>query len=402
MTSQCLPCSILGCLYCRNDFRSSNINSVRCDQCLFGYTLYNHTCYLCPNGFFLDIVSQNCSACMANCQFCLGATTCTQCMPNFYYNTATAACANLTVFLVSPVLTSANVFEVLNRSLPLSSTYIVNNQKLLVTSCADTSNGFSCYCPSGTTNIYTSLCQVIPTSLTTVVLDPLALFSTNSTSLDKATFFTVHLRTLQLLSELPTFAFDYAPAANELISKDQLATYLQIKTNYIRNHPTLQSAQITLIASLVLTSMLNVLDPYTATVLAGPGYYFKYSPTAMETDDSSVVSTTHTAGTQTVVLLLYSSTQVTTNIIPTVYIFQNTSASSKVTLTIKKVNFLTSSQQYQIYFNGALQTISPSKDNNGYLTILNVPTSTVTLTSSVTILAANSTAVSDLYASQRI
>jgi hypothetical protein len=103
--------------------------------------------------------------------------------------------------------------------MPLSSTYIINNQKLLVTSCAFTSNGYSCYCPTGTTNTYTSLCQVIASSLLTATLDSLALFSTNSTLLTKATFFTTYRRTLQLLSELPQFSFDYAPAdANELIS----------------------------------------------------------------------------------------------------------------------------------------------------------------------------------------
>jgi len=140
-------------------------------------------------------------------------------MSGYYYDTTAGTCSNLTTFLVTPTLSSSNVFEVLNRSMPLSSTYIVNNQKLLVTSCADTSNGYSCYCPTGTTNTYTSLCQTIPTSLLTATLDPLTLFGTNSTSLTKTTFFTSNLRTMQLLSELPLFSFEYAPAdSNELIS----------------------------------------------------------------------------------------------------------------------------------------------------------------------------------------
>jgi len=140
--------------------------------------------------------------------------------------------------------------------------------------------------------------------------------------------------------------------------------------------------------------MGNVLDPYTATVLAGPGYYFKYAPAAVETDDTTVVSTTHIAGTQTMVLLLYSSTQSATSIIPSAFVYQNTTSSSTTTLTIKKVNFLTSNQQYEVYFNGTLQPSTPSADINGYLTLTSVPTSTSSAVYPIIVLAGTSTAVS--------
>ena len=55
--AQCLPCSILGCLTCRNAFADDGTGQVLCDQCLFGYSLYNHSCYLCADGYFLNITS---------------------------------------------------------------------------------------------------------------------------------------------------------------------------------------------------------------------------------------------------------------------------------------------------------------------------------------------------------
>jgi hypothetical protein len=140
--------------------------------------------------------------------------------------------------------------------------------------------------------------------------------------------------------------------------------------------------------------MGNVLNPYTATVLAGPGYYFKYSPAGMGTDDSSVVSTTHTAGTQTMVLLLYNSTQSASSIIPSAFVYQNTTATTTTTLTIKKVNFLTSNQQYEVYYNGTLQNSAPTSDTNGYLTLASVPTSNASAVYPITVLAVTSTAAS--------
>ena len=107
----------------------------------------------------------------------------------------------------------------LNRSLPGSSTFIINDQKLLVTYCTDSSNGYVCYCPVNSSVTYTSLCQIIDTGLTTAALDPSLLFNNQTnTSLDKTTFVS-NLRTIQLLSELPLFNFDYTPAAiTELLS----------------------------------------------------------------------------------------------------------------------------------------------------------------------------------------
>ena len=76
-----------------------------------------------------------------------------------------------------------------------------------------------------------------------------------------------------------------------------------------------------ILADFAMTRMNNVFDPYTATVLAGPGYYFKYTPAYMETDDTTVVQTTFTSGIQSVVLLFFSNTNSATDITPTIYIY---------------------------------------------------------------------------------
>ena len=111
--------------------------------------------------------------------------------------------------------------------------------------------------------------------------------------------------------------------------------------------------------------MNNVLDPYSSTVLAGPGYYFKYSPATMQTDDTSVVTTTFTTGVQSAVFLFFSNTFAATDITPTIYIFEDsTSTNTVTTVTIKKINFLGSNQAYQVSLNGVVTTtVSISTDS---------------------------------------
>jgi hypothetical protein len=157
--SQCLPCSILGCFSCRNAFTEDGTGQVLCDSCLFGYKLYNHSCYLCAEGYYLNITTLQCDACLLNCQYCPDSpATCLQCLPGYYYNSTGGSCENLTLFLWAPALAESNTFEVLNKSMPFSSRYIVNDQILLVSSCAGDSNGYTCYCTSSATVTYSSLC----------------------------------------------------------------------------------------------------------------------------------------------------------------------------------------------------------------------------------------------------
>jgi hypothetical protein len=245
-----------------------------------------------------------------------------------------------------------------------------------VSSCTGDSNGYACYCSSSNSTLtYSSLCQPINANLTAAALDPSALFGQTSTSLSKLQW-VGSMRQLQLMSELPAFAFDYLPAsATELLSAEEFATYLQIRTNYIRNHPNTTLTEAAKLANFALSRMVKVLDPYAATVLAGPGYYFKYVPAAMETDDASVVQASRPVNTQSAVLLLYSSTYSASQITPSAFVFLDpTSSATSCTLTLKKVNFLGSYQSYQVNVNGAASvSASVSQDSQGYLTILNVP-----------------------------
>lgn len=198
-TSQCLPCTILGCYLCRNLFNDQSINQVVCDECLFGYTLYNYTCYLCPDGTYFNITNKACTSCsVTNCQYCPSNPNCQQCLSGYYFNQTSTTCSSLTTLLAAPLL-NANTFEVLNKSLPGSSTYIINNQILLINNCADTSNGYTCYCTSTNTTTYSSLCYPININLTSATLDSNSIFGYPNFSLPKATFLN-NLRTVLLLS----------------------------------------------------------------------------------------------------------------------------------------------------------------------------------------------------------
>jgi hypothetical protein len=61
--TQCLPCSIYSCQYCRSEFDSQGTFNVRCDKCLFGFKLYNHTCLSCPQGQYFSLSERVCLNC---------------------------------------------------------------------------------------------------------------------------------------------------------------------------------------------------------------------------------------------------------------------------------------------------------------------------------------------------
>ncbi len=133
------------------------------------------------------------------------------------------------------------------------------------------------------------------------------------------------------------------PSSTDLLSPDQFAAYIQIKTNYIRNHYQNTATQALAIASFALNNMSSVFSPYTSTVLSGPGYYFKYTPSTSESEDSSFVSITQSNTPQSsIILVLFNNTISSVKAITGyVYVFLgNLNTSSNVTLKIKKIDFL--------------------------------------------------------------
>lgn len=101
--SQCLPCSIYSCLSCRNQFNSNNINIVLCDKCLFGYALFNHTCYTCPSGSYFSPSTRKCAICaVSGCQYCnQDSNKCEQCAGNNFYNSTSNACVSMSTYTLS-------------------------------------------------------------------------------------------------------------------------------------------------------------------------------------------------------------------------------------------------------------------------------------------------------------
>lgn len=214
----------------------------------------------------------------------------------------------------------------------------------------------------------------------------------------------LNIEKLLLLSELPNYNFVYTPASGDLLSPNQFATYLQITTNYIRNHYQYAASQVAAIANFTLTFMSKVFNPFNSTTFSGPGYYFKYLPSTAQTEDSSFVSVTQSSPAQPVaILVLFNSTYNASTITGGAYVFLGSmTASSNVTLKIKKIGFLGSNQNYQVFANNVPQSISVSSDSNGFLTISNVASSTTTSQYHYVVMSSSATSVGDIYSSQRI
>ena len=199
-TSSCLPCSIYGCLSCRTEFDSTGINNIRCDTCLFGYRIFNYTCYLCPDGKYFDSTLRTCQNCVIiGCQYCSNnPLTCDQCLNNSYYSAPDSTCLPMSYVTGNNSLTQSNAYEILNKSMPYSSTLIVNDYKLLITNCAGDSNGYACFCGNLTSVVYTSLCYPLYSNITQLTLTP-QLVNSTTTTLTKSLYIS-NLVLLQLLS----------------------------------------------------------------------------------------------------------------------------------------------------------------------------------------------------------
>jgi len=150
------------------------------------------------------------------------------------------------------------------------------------------------------------------------------------------------------------------------LSEKQFASYIQMKVNYIRNHYQYASAQALAIANFTFNSQFNVFSPYSPTVISGPGYYFKYSPSTSQLDDSSFVTISQINSNQSsVVFVLFNNTVTSIKAITGyVYVFLGSlNASSNVTLKVKKIGFLESYQSYLVQANGISQSLNVTSDS---------------------------------------
>jgi hypothetical protein len=146
--------------------------------------------------------------------------------------------------------------------------------------------------------------------------------------------------------------------------------------------------------------MKDVFSPYQSSVLSGPGYYFKFNPSTVETDDNSFMTVSTTSN--YVAIVLFNQTASSLDITGAIYIFTDLSNSNSVTLKIKKINSLAANQAYQVMVNNAIQSLSVSSDSDGYLTISGVPTSTSITQYAIYVTTTSTTSSGDLYSSQRI
>ena len=195
------------------------------------------------------------------------------------------------------------------------------------------------------------------------------------------------------------------PSSSDLLSQNQFAAYIQMKTNYIRNHYQTAGVQALAIASFTLNNMNNVFSPFSSTVLSGPGYYFKYNPATYQSDDTSFVSITQTTTPQSsVVLVLFNNTVSTLKAITGyAYVFLgNLSTSSNVSLKIKKIGFLESYQSYSVQANGMVQSLNVSSDSDGFLMISSVSSSTSSSQYAYFVTVTNGVLSGDIYSGSRI
>ena len=117
----------------------------------------------------------------------------------------------MTEAIAGLTLNESNAYEILNKSLPYSSTAIINDTKLLMTNCNGSSNGFACLCNATPNNIYTSLCYYITPSITAMTFILPTLISNNTYNTQTLN---QNASLLLLLSELPKFTATYAAVAD--------------------------------------------------------------------------------------------------------------------------------------------------------------------------------------------
>jgi hypothetical protein len=228
----------------------------------------------------------------------------------------------------------------------------------------------------------------------------------STTLLTKSTY-VANLPLLLLLSELPSYNFTFTPDTNELISLTQLATHLQIITNIIRSTPSSINTQLSTLSQLIFAQdSAKTFQAYSPTILSGKGYYFKFTPSTIESDNSTFASTvqsTTTRKNEFLYVFINSTTDpLTPRITGTAAVFLNPPTTAQLTLQLKKINFLSNNQQYTVMQNNNQITYSVSADLNGYLSIANITTSIPSNVNAYFVSSTSTSASSDLYSSQRI
>jgi len=191
-----------------------------------------------------------------------------------------------------------------------------------------------------------------------------------------------------------------------LISLPQLAAHLQIVTNVIRNNISTINTQLSALSQLIFSQdSSKTFNSYTPTILTGKGYYFKFTPSSIESDDTTFVSTVQQGTRQSELIYIFINSTVDPQIkriTGTAAVFLNQNTAAQLTLKLKKLSFLSNSEQYIVMQNNNQITYSINSDVNGYVTIANITTSTNTNVNSYFVSSSPSTVTADMYSSQRI
>lgn len=170
----------------------------------------------------------------------------------------------------------------------------------------------------------------------------------------------------------------------------------------MRNHPLQMNISARSIAQLVFNQLYKTFDPYQPTIISGPGYYFKYTPSNPKKNDSSVITINNI--TISSIIFIYFNSTIDSNfkkITGTTFIFMNQAAPIQVDLTIKKIDFLGSNEYYFLYTNGNRVDLQIT-DNDGYITIPNLTTSTNSIVISYLVSSNKLSIPADIFKSERI
>lgn len=198
----------------------------------------------------------------------------------------------------------------------------------------------------------------------------------------------------------------------ELISEIQFATLLQIHTNRIKRETTIsQSNRLSNICNMTFNNMKSVFQPYSTTILSGPGYYYKYRPSTSLADNTSFVYLTqNTTNKLSEMIYVYFNSTVDSSfprITGTVYAcVYNTSTnllvSSTVQLTIKKTSFIKSNQVYSLYENNLPLSTTVTSTSDGFMSIGQATTFTNAANIKSYYVSSSAGSVTDVYAPSRI
>jgi hypothetical protein len=151
------------------------------------------------------------------------------------------------------------------------------------------------------------------------------------------------------------------------------------------------------LSQLVFSQLFKTFDPYQPTIFAGPGYYFKYTPSNPLADDTSVVSLSSNSVSSVVFIYFNSTTDPSLKrITGNTFVFLNQAAALQLSLQIKKISFLGSNEDYVILLNNNVLSLSISSDSDGFVTISSITTSISSAINCYVVSSSTSTGSSNL------